>query len=284
MRIVAIVLAGLVALAGLSWACVAREAPKIESELHSSVATALRALDASWASVAIDGRDLTLTGEAPNESARQQALAMANYLQGVRIVHDQVVLISASTDLAGTKDTGTIEPAEVSPSPKPIKTKPIKTKPTEARPEVPPVAKPTPAAPTEAAETSPGNVDSAASCQREIDTLLANERIHFMAASAAIESASYPLLDALAEALRDCPKATVHIGGHTDSEGTSHFNEMLSATRAEAVRNYLIRKRISPNRLVAQGFGSQQPIADNTTDEGRSQNRRIEFMIHRETP
>ena len=87
------------------------------------------------------------------------------------------------------------------------------------------------------------------------------------------------MLDAVAQSILAGPAATIEIGGHTDSEGTEVNNQRLSLQRAQAVRIYLAGKGVPAPRLVAMGFGSTVPIADNATPEGRAQNRRIEFTV-----
>ena len=119
----------------------------------------------------------------------------------------------------------------------------------------------------------------AAECQRQLDGLLADEMIHFEVLSAAIRPSSRGLLDELAQALAQCPDAVIEIAGHTDSEGIADLNLKLSEARAESVRNFLIHMGIDSDRLVAVGYGSTQPIADDGREEGRQQNRRIEFKV-----
>lgn len=70
----------------------------------------------------------------------------------------------------------------------------------------------------------------------------------------------------------------IEVAGHTDSRGSDEYNVKLSQRRAEAVRNYLISKGIDSGRLSARGYGESQPVADNATDEGRFQNRRVELV------
>ncbi len=70
----------------------------------------------------------------------------------------------------------------------------------------------------------------------------------------------------------------IEVAGHTDSRGSDAYNLNLSRQRAETVRNYLINKGIAADRLTAKGYGESQPIADNATDEGRFQNRRVELI------
>ncbi len=96
---------------------------------------------------------------------------------------------------------------------------------------------------------------------------------------ASIKSVSFALLNEVAQAMVDNPTIKVEIGGHTDSVGNDAFNLKLSQSRAESVRTYLIKRGIASNRMVPKGFGENVPIADNRTEAGRSQNRRVEFLI-----
>ena len=67
------------------------------------------------------------------------------------------------------------------------------------------------------------------------------------------------------------------ISGYTDNVGSENSNQVLSESRAIAVVNYLVEHGIAPERLVAKGYGELNPIADNTTEEGRAKNRRTEI-------
>lgn len=77
----------------------------------------------------------------------------------------------------------------------------------------------------------------------------------------------------------DAPTLKIEISGHTDSKGADDYNKKLSNSRAKAVVDYLISKGISADRLTSVGYGEEQPIATNDTDEGRQLNRRTEFKI-----
>ncbi len=105
--------------------------------------------------------------------------------------------------------------------------------------------------------------------------------IHFEFDKAIIKPESYPILDSVAQWLKENPNMIVEIAGHTDSIGSAEYNLSLSRRRAEAVRQYLIKKGISPHRLYARGYGETQPIADNGTEEGRAKNRRVEIRVIR---
>ncbi len=103
--------------------------------------------------------------------------------------------------------------------------------------------------------------------------------INFATNSAKIKPASYPALDESAALLKEHPTIRVEIAGHTDAVGSEVYNLKLSKQRAEAVRDYLVLHGIEAGRLIARGYGENQPVASNETKAGRAQNRRIEFRI-----
>ncbi|MCP4006375.1 MAG: OmpA family protein [bacterium] len=87
------------------------------------------------------------------------------------------------------------------------------------------------------------------------------------------------ILDAAAEVLSENPGVRVQIAGHTDSVGTEAYNQGLSERRAKSVQRYLVGKGISSGRLSSVGSGEANPVASNSTDDGRAQNRRVELNI-----
>ncbi|HYM20596.1 MAG TPA: OmpA family protein [Candidatus Kapabacteria bacterium] len=105
------------------------------------------------------------------------------------------------------------------------------------------------------------------------------EDIYFDFNQATLKPESFFSLDALSELLRSNQKWIVRIEGYTDSVGTIEFNKRLSFERARSVVEYLVSKHIELKRLEAVGFGPDDPVADNSTEEGRRKNRRVEFRI-----
>lgn len=106
------------------------------------------------------------------------------------------------------------------------------------------------------------------------------ETIRFEPNSAKLERSSSGILDQITLTMRKNQHIQrIEIGGHTDSTGSRELNMRLSRERARTVRQYLIARGISPARLSARGYGPDSPIADNATDSGRTQNRRVEFLV-----
>lgn len=103
--------------------------------------------------------------------------------------------------------------------------------------------------------------------------------ILFATNSSTLNTTSRSSLDKFATSLQNNPDTDVKIYGHTDSTGSDAINDPLSQRRAESVYNYLVSKGISGTRMASQGFGSHQPVADNSTVAGRAQNRRVEVYI-----
>ncbi|MEJ7597159.1 MAG: OmpA family protein [Kofleriaceae bacterium] len=105
------------------------------------------------------------------------------------------------------------------------------------------------------------------------------QTVYFDTNKATIKPVSFALLNEVALALKDNPTIKVEVQGHTDSQGNDRSNRKLSQRRAESVRAYLGRQGIVKHRMTARGYGEDVPIVDNRTADGRSQNRRVEFVI-----
>jgi len=86
-------------------------------------------------------------------------------------------------------------------------------------------------------------------------------------------------LSSIAEVLRKYPQIDMVVSGHTDNIGNDNYNQVLSENRAKTVADYLIKNGINPTRISYIGYGSKKPIASNETEEGRSQNRRVEIKL-----
>src|SRR5258705_10118036 len=116
-------------------------------------------------------------------------------------------------------------------------------------------------------------------CQQLFSELLGKARIRFESGKADIVADSAGLLDRLIETALRCPTANIEISGHTDTDGDEAANQGLSEKRAQAVADYLVKAGLPANRFSAIGYGSTQPIAGDDTDQGKAQNRRIDFVV-----
>jgi outer membrane protein OmpA-like peptidoglycan-associated protein len=105
------------------------------------------------------------------------------------------------------------------------------------------------------------------------------DNVHFDFGKATIRPESFTELGELVSYLKNKDDIKVEIAGHTDNVGKDADNLKLSQQRAEAIRNYVLKKGIHPARIIAKGYGAAEPIADNDTDEGRQLNRRTEVRI-----
>lgn len=104
-------------------------------------------------------------------------------------------------------------------------------------------------------------------------------RVEFETGKSVLKPVSYSVLDKVVEILKSNDSFKVNVEGHTDNTGTDQINEGLSVQRAKVCADYIISKGIAADRVSSEGFGSQKPIADNGTDEGRARNRRTDFRL-----
>lgn len=105
------------------------------------------------------------------------------------------------------------------------------------------------------------------------------ENLYFATGESEVLQQSYKELMRLKELLEEHPEMRIELRGHTDGQGTVDYNQRLSEARAKAVADYLVKRGIDRRRLTWKGYGKSQPMADNTSAEGRRQNRRVEYMV-----
>ena len=114
-------------------------------------------------------------------------------------------------------------------------------------------------------------------CEIKGDVVL--HGVNFESNSDRVLAGATAVLDDVVAAMERNPTIKIEIGGHTDSVGSAEANASLSARRAQTVHDYLAANSVSVNRMSVRGYGESQPIADNETDEGRAQNRRVVLRI-----
>jgi outer membrane protein OmpA-like peptidoglycan-associated protein len=215
----------------------------IQGTVEHEVRAELTAAGYGWAEVSVSGQAVGLSGVAPSAGAGAAAIQVAR-------------TATCSTWLGrrtcATSVTGQFTSEVLAPPPAP------------AAALAPPRTE-TPPAPL----TRQG-------CERSLAGTLAGEQVVFATGSAKIDAKSGALLDQLAREVRSCP-GSIRIEGYTDTVGRGKVNQRLSQARAAAVRDALIARGISATRLTAKGYGARRAVADNGTEAGRAQNRRIEF-------
>ena len=118
-------------------------------------------------------------------------------------------------------------------------------------------------------------------CEAQIGEVVARGKINFEPGSATIDASALSIMDEIAEILKVCGDLPLEIQGYTDSQGRESMNLALSQSRAESVLNELRARRVLTGTFSAKGYGEENPVADNKTEEGREANRRIEFKLIR---
>lgn len=104
--------------------------------------------------------------------------------------------------------------------------------------------------------------------------------ITFPTAQSSIKADFYPVLDAVADVLKEYNKTSVTVAGYTDNVGRDDYNLKLSQDRANSVSSYLANRGVAGGRLNSVGYGKASPIADNSNENGRAQNRRVVVTIN----
>lgn len=110
------------------------------------------------------------------------------------------------------------------------------------------------------------------------DTKIVTHGINFDINKATIKPESMGTLNMIVQIMKDNPDIKFEVGGHTDSDGEDAYNLKLSQQRADAVKSQLIKMGVASDKLTSKGYGETKPIAPNSTDEGKANNRRVEFI------
>lgn len=117
--------------------------------------------------------------------------------------------------------------------------------------------------------------------QTEVITLSDAGNVLFDFDKSDLTPAAKAQLDTLMDKLRNADVVSIKVIGHTDSKGSDAYNQALSERRASSVAAYLLSQGLAPNKLTSEGRGESEPVADNASDEGRAENRRVELHINR---
>ena len=129
-------------------------------------------------------------------------------------------------------------------------------------------------------DATPPSVMEAPAVQDD-EVIVLNDNVLFEFDSAVLTGDAERVLDQIVQRLNGSDVVTVEVVGHTDSRGSDAYNQSLSQKRAQSVVNYLGSHGLDKAKLHASGKGESQPVADNATDSGRAQNRRVELHVNR---
>lgn len=113
------------------------------------------------------------------------------------------------------------------------------------------------------------------------EVIILSDKVLFDFDSAQLTPQANELLAQISKRLTDGAVIAVLVKGHTDSVGSDAYNEKLSQRRADSVAAFLVSQGVAASKVKAEGFGENQPVADNATDEGRAKNRRVEIVVDR---
>ena len=108
-------------------------------------------------------------------------------------------------------------------------------------------------------------------------TMSGYDNIQFEFNSSVLRTSAYPSLDKMSAEVKANSAMKVQLDGHASAEGTEEYNMQLSKDRANSVKTYLVNSGVDASKISTKGFGETRPITSNATEEGRSQNRRVEF-------
>ena len=118
-------------------------------------------------------------------------------------------------------------------------------------------------------------------CPKEEMKAYDYKNIQFEFNSSVLKTSSYATLESIAQQIKNADTAKFLLNGHSSAEGTEQRNMALAVDRANAVKAYLVNNGIASSRLITEGFGEAQPVADNTTESGRVLNRRVEITLQK---
>lgn len=264
--------AGVVSLVFLAAACIGWAVWRVPQDIGARTIEALRIAGIDpRVRVAVDGRNVTLSGEVHNTFDRARMSTITSSIRGVRGVADRLKVspIEPARSLPAAPAPASPAPAGPAPGPKSAEGR-AHPESAAAGPSLADAAPDRPAGP-------PAVAAPAAPSARTLD-IPAARPLRFGFNSARLTAESESVLREIADALQRRPETRLLIAGHADGTGAKDYNQRLSARRAEAAARWLVSAGIDPARLQTRGYGETRPRADNLTRKGRALNRRVEFI------
>ncbi len=303
---------GLVATVLLAYYCVSYYSVKIEQDIETRLAESFDGDNISKNIKAdVSGRDVILSGTVVDEETKASAYKTAINLHGVRAVNNQVMVVEPPPIIVPEPvasvieeepifdldimppvedEDGVIENTEIKMAPLKGMSFDAQIEPdseeidadidvTSAETDADPAPEVLPELDEEPeAVPSVEQIEDVEECQSELAGLLEKEKINFASGGSVVQQSSHDLLNRIASAAKGCKDSIITIHGYTDNSGDVGANVKLSLARAKSVGKYLISKGVRQEIRVV-GNGPKDPVSTNDTDEGREQNRRIEFKV-----
>ena len=208
----------------------------------------------------VQNGELTIDGVAPSERIANEVKDAVSKLVGGLKAQARVTFIPALANAAASQ-----VPAAVAPAP------PVAT----ARPPAPAIS----GGVASTAAIAKRSAEVVAACTSDLAASVRSGQILFESSRAVVLPASRPVIERIAEAMKNCPAMRVEIAGHTDATGTPTSNDTLSKDRADAIATLLAGAGVEASRMRTAGYGSSKPVADNASPAGKAKNRRIEFNV-----
>lgn len=132
-------------------------------------------------------------------------------------------------------------------------------------------------------KAAPASVSAPKPARQGCTGVIRARAIRFDPSGSSIGVPQLEILNEIVQVLESCPDRIVRIEGHTDALGSKAFNQALAERRAHAVKEYLVKQGVHPERLVVVGFGNRKPLASSATAEGRALNRRVTLRFLKPT-
>ena len=264
-----VLLLGLVLLFLVYHHATSKKAVWIQQDINERTALKIHNLaDLKGVIVNTDGRDVTLSGTVSSTEAVSQAEQIARQVLGTRIITNQISVVEDSRPPKPPADSSQSSTPESFKSSAKVEPMPDEFLPLEE-------------------SVSEGKTNDEHALEKAKAEEAAKEQfkqldfsnITFEKNSAALTDVAKTTLEGVVSALQQNPLVNILVNGHTDSSGRPELNLKISQQRAQSVLEYLVEAGVASNRIKADGFGDQFPIAPNDTKAGRIKNRRIEIKV-----
>ncbi len=241
-----LLLIGIIIAVILAYFCITQHIETIPADIKTRVDKSIEFDELARVKSVVDGRDVVLSGVVADNQLKKRAQELAAAVDGVRSTKNDIVVINPIAEDAISTEPFALEPFNNG---------------------------------LDTGSDIELQISASEQCENNLTQAMEGKAINFSSDKAEIDSQSLTLLNQLAAIARNCPNSIIEVYGHTDSSGDEIANIDLSQRRAQAVADYFIDSAGLTQPIRAMGLGSAQPASDNVTEQGRVENRRIEFKV-----